>query len=167
MTPSEDDRDAIRAYAEEVLRWVGGGVVDNGGGGRALATGAAATIEVRVRLNPPATWIVLASVIASALLAKIVVLALAPSATDATWCLPRAAGKTSPPSPAREVRAADALRWALTMGSFLLSVVSLCSIGRSTPQGHECKRHAAPNVQSNVHGISMGGGGGGRGGGSR
>jgi hypothetical protein len=144
----------------------GGGVVDDGGGGRAPATGATATIEVRVRPDPPATWIVVASVIASTLLAKIIVLALAPSATDATWYLRRAADGTSPPAPARKVCVVDALQWALMMGSFLLSVVSLCSIGRSMPQGHECKRHAAPNVQSNVHGISMGGGGGGGGGGS-
>jgi hypothetical protein len=64
---------------------------------------------VHVRPNPPAAWIVIASAVASALLAKIIVLALAPLATNATWCLPRAAGGTSPPSPAREVCAADAL----------------------------------------------------------
>ncbi len=128
--------------------------------------GSTATIDVSLHLDLPATWIVVASVVASTSLAEIVVLTLTPLATDATWCLPRAAGGTLPPSSAPEVRAADALQQALTMGLFLLSVVSLCSIGRSMPQGHGCKRHAAPNVQSNVHGISIGSGGGGGGGGS-
>jgi hypothetical protein len=58
---------------------------------------------------------------------------------------------------------ADVLRWALTRLLFLLSVVSLHSIGKIMQQGHKCKRHAAPNMQFNINGISMGGGGGGGG----
>ncbi len=108
-TLSEDDCNAIRAYTEEVLRRAGGASLTTGGGGRAPETGAAATVKVRVHPNPPTACIIVASVVASALLTKIVVLALARSATNATWCLPRAAGGTLPPLPAREVRAVDVL----------------------------------------------------------
>jgi hypothetical protein len=125
---------------------------------------AAAPITMHVHLNPPAACIVAASAVASAL-AAIVVLTLTPSVDDATTCLPRTAGRTLPSSPVYKVCTADVLRWPLMILLFLLSFVSLCSIRRSTPQGHERKRHAAPNVQFNINGISAGGGGGGEGGG--
>jgi hypothetical protein len=160
----DDDHDAIRAYAEEVLQWEMGGKRCRRGG-RTLTKKAAAAVTVHVRLDPPAAWIVAASVVASAL-ATMIVLTLAPSVTDATLCLPQIAGGTSPSLLAYKVCTAKVLGWALTILSFLLSVVSLCSIGRSMLQGHECKHHAAPNVQININGISAGGGGGGGGGGS-
>jgi hypothetical protein len=60
---------------------------------------AAASVTLQVCLDPPAAWILAASVKMSAL-TMIIVLTLAPSVADATLCLPWTAGGTLPSLPA-------------------------------------------------------------------
>jgi hypothetical protein len=64
---------------------------------------------MHMRFDPPAAWIVVASVVVSAL-AAFIVLTLAPLGADATLCLPRTAGRTLPSLLAYKVCTVEVLR---------------------------------------------------------